>query len=327
MELRHLELLRDLAALGSLTRVAAATHRTPSALSQQLRVATREAGVPLVEPFARGLRLTAEGRLLADGADEVLAASARLRARLEAVRGEPAGRVVVDTLPSAGTVLLPALVHRLRGSAVVLDLDDHDLAEADVAARTVHADVVIGHSPTTGPPQGSAGLAVRVLAHEPLDVALPVDHPLADRASLAPSDLAGTRWVGVPPGYPFDTILLGVEQRLGAPLERVVRIRDNQLVRALVAAGTGLAVLPRFSTAPGDDVVLRPLVDVHASRSIVALCRPDRLERLAVRTVVAHLVEIGAAVDAGRTGGAGAVRGAGGVTPPSAAPPGADRQR
>ena len=76
MDIRHLELLRDLRERGSLAAVAAATHRTPSALSQQLRTAQRAAGTPLVEARGRGLRLTEAGELLADGADEVGAAFA-----------------------------------------------------------------------------------------------------------------------------------------------------------------------------------------------------------------------------------------------------------
>jgi DNA-binding transcriptional LysR family regulator len=50
MNVVHLQLLRELSIRGSLAAVAAATHRTPSALSQQLRTAEREIGVKLVEP-------------------------------------------------------------------------------------------------------------------------------------------------------------------------------------------------------------------------------------------------------------------------------------
>lgn len=64
MDVRHLELLRELAERGSVTAVARVTHRTPSAVSQQLRAAQRDAGVPLVEQAGRGLRLTDAGRLL-----------------------------------------------------------------------------------------------------------------------------------------------------------------------------------------------------------------------------------------------------------------------
>ena len=67
MDQRHLTLRRELAARGSVTAVAAATHRTGSAVSQQLRTAERDLGLPLVEPAGRGIRLTDAGRLLAEG--------------------------------------------------------------------------------------------------------------------------------------------------------------------------------------------------------------------------------------------------------------------
>ena len=55
MDVRRLDLLRELAERGTVHAVAEATHRTPSAVSQQLKVLEREAGLPLhlvrAEPF------------------------------------------------------------------------------------------------------------------------------------------------------------------------------------------------------------------------------------------------------------------------------------
>ncbi|WP_010146728.1 LysR family transcriptional regulator [Serinicoccus profundi] len=298
METRHLELLRELAVRGTLAAVAEATHRTPSALSQQLRTAERDFGVALVEPVGRGLRLTTEGELLADAADEVCRVQAQVQARLDAARGEPSGRVSIGTLPSAGEALLPGLVKALRGSAIELTLDDFDLAEADYATRTLDVDVVIAHSLSGDVPAGAQRLTSHVLVREPIDVALPTDHPLASRERLHPRDLVGTTWIGVPEGYPFDTILLAVEALTGQTLERRQRLRDNQLIRALVGRGEGLALLPRFTTPADGRVVLRPLAGVPAQRAIVALCRPDRHARLAVRTVVDELERVGAGLTA-----------------------------
>ncbi|NUS14688.1 MAG: LysR family transcriptional regulator [Streptomyces sp.] len=294
MNVAHLELLRELSIRGSLAAVAAATHRTPSALSQQLRTAEREFGVKLTEPVGRGLRLTSEGQLLADSADEVGAALATVRARLDAAVGKPMGPVRIGTLPSAGTALLPALTRRLAGTGIELHLDDFDIAEVDYAARTLDVDIVIGHSLTGDFPAGSEGLARRVLAREPIDVALPSGHPLCRRKRLRPEHLRGTTWVGVPEGYPFDTVLQAVERSNGQQLTRFVRVRDNQLVAELVRHGAGLALLPRFTTQTGRGLVTRPLDAVRSERTISALCRPDRYARLVVRTVVDELASIGA---------------------------------
>lgn len=294
MNVAHLVLLRDLAARGSLAAVAAATNRTPSALSQQLRTAERELGVALVEPVGRGLRLTAEGRLLAESADEVTGLLAQVRARLDARVGQPEGTVRVGTLPSAGTALLPPLLARLEDTRISLDLDDFDLAEADYAARTLDVDVVIAHSLTGRFPPGTEGLSCRVLAEEPIDVALPAGHPLTAHQRLRPAHLRGTTWIGVPVGYPFDTILQAVERSNGERLERWVRLRDNRIIEALVRQGAGLALLPRFTTPTGEGLVTRPLEGVRSRRTISALCRRDRYARLAVRRVVDELAAIGA---------------------------------
>jgi DNA-binding transcriptional LysR family regulator len=294
MNVAHLELLRELAGRGSLAAVAAATHRTPSAVSQQLRTAERELGVKLVEPVGRGLRLTAEGQLLADSADEVGAVLAGVQARLDAAIGQPKGTVRIGTLPSAGAALVPTLARRLRNTLIELDVDDFDLAETDYAARTLDVDVVIAHSLTGDFPLGSDGLVRRVLTREPIDVALPSDHPLCRHDRLRPEHLVGTTWIGVPEGYPFDTILQAVERSNGERLTRWVRLRDNHLVGELVREDGGLALLPRFTTPAGRGLALRPLDGVRAERAISALCRPDRHARLAVRTVVDELAAIGA---------------------------------
>lgn len=298
MDVRHLELLRELSVRGTLAAVAAATHRTPSALSQQLRTAEREFGVRLVEPAGRGVRLTPEGQLLAGSADEVCRVLGEVRARLDAAAGRPAGVVRICTLPSAGAVLVPSLFEALAGTGIEVDVDDADLAEADYAARTLDVDIVVAHSLVGDVPAGAQGLVTRVLAREPIDVALPADHPLAARSSLTPADLAGTTWIGVPVGYPFDAILMAVEHALGMPLVRRVRVRDNRLVESLVARGAGLALLPRFTTPPTPGLLTRPLAQVGATRRVVALLRPDRHARPVVRRVVDELAAGGAAVEA-----------------------------
>lgn len=292
MDLRHLELLRELADRGTLAAVAAATFRSPSAVSQQLQNAERAVGTTLVEPDGRRVRLTAAGRLLAAGAVEVATALSRLQRDLDELTGAPAGTVTIAGLPSAVEFLAPGLLARLAGGGIEVTLTDEDVAEADFAARVADHDLVIAHS-LAEVPAGSDRLVTRVLAREPLDVAVPTRHRLAGRASLAAADLAGESWIGVPVGYPFDTVRIAIENRAGQSLDVVQRIRDNRVVESLVAAGQGCALLPRFTTRPRQGVVLLPLTDVRSVRSIVALGRPDRLERAAVRAVLAALAESG----------------------------------
>ncbi len=297
MDARHLELLRDLARHGSVSAVAVATHRTPSAVSQQLKVAQRILGAALVEPDGRGLRLTEAGALLAECGQEVDTALARAQARWDAYRGATSGVVRIASLPSAATFLLPRVLSDLAGTGIEVVCDDIDVAEHEYAALTSSHDIVIAHSLAGPTPSGAEALRTVTLAREPLDIAMATGHRLAARTRLRPAELVDEDWIGVPHGYPFDTVLRGIAARTGRDLRVIQRVRDNRLVEALVAAGDCLAVLPRFttpaSTAPGTGVTLRPLAEVPATRFVVGVLRPDRAERLVVDRVVRALRRAG----------------------------------
>jgi len=298
MDLRHLDLLRELDDRGSVTAVATATHRTPSAVSQQLRSAERAFGAQLVEPHGRGLRLTDAGRVLAAAARDVAVAVAGAEARWEEFRGTAAGVVSIAALPSAATFLLPGVLRALADEPIEVVCTDLDVAEAAYAGQVVDHDIVVAHSAHRTPPHVE-GLVVQQLVREPLDIAMAATHPLAAAAEVvSPGDLVAWPWIGVPLGYPFDSVRLAVEEATGQAVDVRQRVRDNRLVEALVGAGEYVAVLPRFTAPTGDEVVLRPLAGIESGRHVLAILRPDRAQRRAVRRVLAALSAVAAGFDA-----------------------------
>ena len=104
-----------------------------------------------------------------------------------------------------------------------------------------------------------------------------------------PGDVVDEPWICVPEGYPFDVVRRDIEQATGRGTPIRQRLRDNRSVAALVAAGFGVALLPRFTGGRYSDVVLKPLEGVPAVRWVVAMSRPDRAERAAVARVVEAL--------------------------------------
>jgi DNA-binding transcriptional LysR family regulator len=104
--------------------------------------------------------------------------------------------------------------------------------------------------------------------------------------------VAGEDWIAVPEGYPFNAVLAGIEAANGTPLRVVQRILDNRVAEALVGAGVGIAVLPRFTTHTGDRIALRPLRGIPTARYVTAVARPDHAQRGAV----AHTLETLAAI-------------------------------
>lgn len=298
MDIRRLQLLRELADRGSITAVAAATHRTASAVSQQLKVLETEVGVPLTERHGRGLVLTGAGLALAETARRIAVAIESAEALWNEFTLSPQGSVSVSTFPTAGQMLLPGVLRSLRdepGLDVVVT--DHDMPLPDFAQLTPDYDIVIADSQGIPAHWRERGLRVVPLMTEPFDVALPVGHPLVEKSVVRAVDLVDDDWIGAPVGYPYDRVHERLSAAVGREPRIVQRIMDNLIVERLVAAGVGIAILPRFTTrSHGNGIVTRPISGLPAERQISALLRADRAERPSVRRVLELLQEEAARV-------------------------------
>jgi DNA-binding transcriptional LysR family regulator len=174
------------------------------------------------------------------------------------------------------------------------------MTPADVPALAADFDVVVSHRDETAAAPPTTRWRVVPLLREPLDVALPPRHRLARRRRLRLEDLAGEDWISVAVGWPVDDVLRSLALATGATPRVVQRINDFAVTEELVAAGHGIALLPRYSTDArgGRRLVVRPLADVRAGRVVEAVLRTSTAERPAVVTVLDALRAEAAAVTA-----------------------------
>src|SRR5919106_4638165 len=110
LDVRRLRLLHELHARGTIAAVAEALQFTPSAVSQQLAVLEREAGLPLLEPAGRSVRLTDAALVLVGHADALLERAELAQAELAAATGRVAGRGRIASFQSVGVrIAVPAI--------------------------------------------------------------------------------------------------------------------------------------------------------------------------------------------------------------------------
>ncbi|WP_405773611.1 LysR family transcriptional regulator [Streptomyces sp. NBC_01538] len=289
MDERQLRILRELGELGSVTAVADALLVTPSAISQQLRLLQRSIPVPLTERQGRRLVLTDAGQALAGAATEVESALARARHTVEEFLDRPDGQVSVAAFHSAGAAFFPLLLRALAGQdGPVLALADEDVTQDDFPPLTREYDLVLAHRLDHAPPWPRTVTATPLL-REPLDVAMPADHPLATRQRLTPADVADQPWIAVHDGFPIMATIEAIATAAGRRPHLAHRINEFAVAAEVVAAGGGLALMPRWTSRPHPALVLKPLSGIQARRRIDALHRPERTARRAVRTVLTEL--------------------------------------
>jgi DNA-binding transcriptional LysR family regulator len=295
MEIHQLEMLRELGALGSVKAVAETLLVTPSAVSQQLAALQKSLDVPLTRKEGRNLVLTDAGQVLADAGAAVVSAMAEARRAIGAYHVSPVSPVTVSGFHSAGQVLFAPLARLLDAPDTprVL-LSDEDVAQQDFPALTARYDLVLAHRMDHSPRWPEERVAVIPLAREPLDVALPANHPLARLRSLTTDDVAGEPWVTSRAGYSPADVLTAVAASSSRELNIVHRINDYSTVAALVAAGSVIGLLPRYTARPAlnPGIVLRPLEGISTRRRIDILARPENLKRTSVMMVCEALQKI-----------------------------------
>jgi DNA-binding transcriptional LysR family regulator len=299
MEVRQLQILRELGELGSVRAVAEALRITPSAVSQQLQLLQRPLGVALTRRNGRTLCLTEAGQALAATAVDIETALARAREVAEQLRQSPRGTVTVSAFNSAAMALFSPLARAFPLSAAVrVLLTDEDVELRAFPPLTARYDIVVAHRFQHTAPW-PASVTVTPLLTEPLDVALPADHPLARRRSITARAAATEAWITTHEGFPVGAIIAALATVTGQPVTIGHRVNEFTVAAELVRAGAGLALIPRWTTPAPDGVVLRPLVGVRSARRIDALVRPENIARPAVRTVLTALRQTGNSLAAG----------------------------
>lgn len=287
----NLERLRTLSAVarhGSVSAAAEGLHITTSAVSQQLAKLERETGQQLLAKNGRGVRLTDAGRLLADHAARILSQVQVAQAELEAHRGQAIGELRLAAFPTAARGLFPDALASLKDEHPQLRSRLREMEPEEAVQALVRDDIDLAvvldwyNRPLSLP----EGLAKAPLLDDPADVVMPADHPLARRPSVELEEFAEDGWISWPQGefchewLTFTLRVKGIEPRIA----HLAQEHHTQL--ALVAAGLGVAVMPRLgrgAVPPGVSVVP---VRHTMRRHVYGIWRADADRRPSIRAAV-----------------------------------------
>ena len=290
----NLERLRTLDALarhGSVSGAAEGLHVTTSAVSQQMSKLEREVGQRLLAKNGRGVRLTDAGRLLADHAARILSQVELAQSDLEAQRGQVLGELRLSAFPTAARGLFPTALAALCAEHPGLRVRSRELEPEDGVAGVTRGDLDLAvvldwyNKPLPLP----EGLVKASLLEDSTDLAMPVDHRLADRSEVDLEDFADDDWISWGEGeFCHEWLLFTLR---GKGIEPVIahRAEEHHTQLALVAAGLGVCVAPRLGRDPVPTgvrtVPVRPLVTRH----VYAVWRADADRRPAIRAAVEAL--------------------------------------
>jgi DNA-binding transcriptional LysR family regulator len=293
LDLRRLRLLRELSERGTIAAVADALQFTPSAVSQQLAMLEREAGVSLLERAGRGVRLTDAALVLVDHADALLERAALAEADLAAAAGTVTGRGRIAGFQSVALSLaLPAMEALARDAPRLrCELIEAEPEQALPALALGDVDLVLGDEWQHQPWRLSAALQRHELLRDPVHLVLPAGHPAArrHRDAVPLAELAGEAWTTGHRGMAWEEMTQRTcRQHGGFDPDIRHRTNDATVSLALVARGLAVTLLPDL-VLPGrhPGVALRSIAEGLVDRAIVAVTRAADAARPSTQALVA----------------------------------------
>ena len=264
---------------GSFTHAADALNLSQSAISRQVSALEEEVGVPLFLRHARGLKLTEQGEMLYNTANDVLVRLENARIRLADSKDHPSGTLRVTTTAGLGagwltdripefTEAYPDINLQLIFSNEELDLG---MREADCAIRlsqpmqpdliqrklfTVHFHIYA--SPSYLAKNGTPTTIAEIGKHRMVTFGEPV-----------PAYLRDVNWLEV---------AIAESDNVEAP--RYLQINDLRSIRRAVQAGAGIAMLPDYLV--GEDLGLQRLLPETDMPSFdTFFCYPEAIKHAA----------------------------------------------
>ena len=304
----RLQLLREISRRGSIKAAAEAMSITPSAVSQQLAILEREAGVQLLEKSGRRVRLTDAAALLVRHTDTITGAIAAAEADLAAMQEFVTGTLRVSAFPTAARAVLPPVMTALsrRHPALRVTLRDLEAAESLTALQMDEIDLAIVDEYDEPARVSDGGLEFCEFMRDPLYLALPPDGSIGPGAAAGSaarpvpgeavriSDFRDAFWIMDTEDSHLGQITLRACRSSGFEPHIRSNCKDFSVIIALVEAGLGVGMLPGLAIHDrGVRASIHP-TDPPLARRIASVIRPERRSHPMIVSALAELDRFGA---------------------------------
>ncbi|MFI0468438.1 LysR family transcriptional regulator [Saccharopolyspora sp. 5N102] len=241
---RYIRMFHEVVQTGSYSGAARRLGYSQPAVSQQMRALEHTVGTPLFTRAGRTMRLTEAGEVLARHAASVLRDLDAAQNQIAAIRQLRAGNLRICSFPSASATIVPAAtVHIARDHPDLrIRLIEAEPPDSMETLRRGECDVALAFTYPGVAEQLDGDLVGVAVLDDPVVAVLPKGHRLAKRRSVELADLADERWIAgctrCRDHFVQECGAVGFEPDIAFTTD------DNLAVQSLVAAGTGIALMP-----------------------------------------------------------------------------------
>jgi DNA-binding transcriptional LysR family regulator len=265
MDLAALRIFKAVVDEGGVNKAAARLHRVPSNVTTRVKQLEEQLGAKLFAREGRKLKLSAEGKVLLNYAEQLLRLSSEAEAALRG--GKPRGTLRIGALESTSAARLPPILSRyhLLYPQVSVELVT---GTSGALVSLVHAQEI--EAAFVAEPFNAAGLEARSAFREEIVLIVPKSLPRI----RSPRDIANLTVIAFASGCSYRRRLEAWLGAAGVHPDRTMEFQSYHTIIACVAAGSGIAVVPRSvigmaGAARQVNIVRLPAQTANASTQLV----------------------------------------------------------
>jgi LysR family hydrogen peroxide-inducible transcriptional activator len=285
MNLRDLQYLAAVADHRHFGKAAQACNTSQPTLSMQLKKLEETLGVQLFERTSKHVMVTPIGEDIAERAQRILREAEGIKEAAKTAQDPYAGEFRLGAFPTLAPYFLPqavpAISKKLPKLKLLLVEEKTEALLEGIKAGTLDAALL-------ALPIEEDGLETAALFDDQFLLAVPRYHALAKRKTIRQSDLADERLLLLEDGHCLRAQALEVCHMTGAG-EQEFRATSLETLRHMVAAGSGITLIPKMAMQKGDGIVYIPFAKPAPSRTIGLVWRKTSARKPCIDAFVQEL--------------------------------------
>jgi len=248
MNARQLEIFHAVMRSGTITGAASFLGISQPAVSKAMRAIERDLGFRLLRPIKGRLYPTPEAQRLLPDADRIMSELSAFERLTGEVKTGGAALVRVVASSSSATALLPAAAAPFQKANPAVRISSHLLPAREVAEAVAAGEADFG---LTLSPVQLPGLTVRTLGAAEMVFIAPLGHPLLERETITPDDLAPHPLISFGRETHFGQLLDQAFESAGARRQIGLQVTMSLVAACYVQRGLGVALVDSFALNSG----------------------------------------------------------------------------
>lgn len=279
MNLRQALYIRTIAQAGSITAAARQLYVSQPSLSQMLRQAEQELGLPIFDRSVSPVRLTYAGEKYLQAANTMLMANEQLQSQIREIKHEQSGRLRLGISVQRALQVLPwaVSVFSVQYPQVVLELVERGSGQLEQLVQSGQIDLALAATEPT-----ATDLTYTLIEREIIGVLAGRDSPLTRRfpsgMPVTPEQLRGSAFVSLRPGHSARLVQDKLFRRHGLSPQILLETDSLELGKRVTLAAGACMLIPNIyidQTVERQQGAYYPLAGYENHRHFYACTRKD----------------------------------------------------